>query len=73
MININFVINTLLTSKEIFLLSLLLAISLVADNENPYSITNKHTTPNVLARPKSPIPSIDIVLARNGSIINDKK
>ena len=72
MIKINFVINTLLTSKEIFLL-LLLAISLVADNENPYYITNKHTTPNVLTSPKSPIPSIDIVLARNGRIINDKK
>ena len=63
--------NTLLKIKSFLLL--FLAISLVADNEKPYSIINVHTTPRAVARPKTPIPSAKIVLARNGKSISEIK
>jgi len=49
------------------------AISLVADNENPYSIIKTQTAPRILASPIIPMPSTRIVLARNGSNINEIK
>ena len=73
MISINFVNNTLLATKFIFVLLFLDAISLVAEREKPYSINNKHTIPKVFAMPKIPMPSTVIVLARKGRIINDNK